>query len=180
LTTRSPLSYAMSALGATGQPLWLSFREWRDIYIDALRTSTRTQLPVFVVRNEEVRRDPATVLDRLAPLLGWPGRITAVKPAEPTHSIGGNVFVQAGFGEAGHRALTRVGLHRDGDRFDAEAFQRAGKAESVGSLHHPPDRDTARGWAQAAIDCPGLLDIAQLMGYEMQLEFEQIVAKAGT
>ncbi len=180
LTTRSPLSYAMSALGATGQPLWLALREWRDIYIDALRTATRTQLPIFVVRNEEVRRDPTTVLDRLAPLLGWPGRVTAVKDAEPTHSIGGNVFVQAGFGEASHRALSRAGLHRDGDRFDPEAFERAERATSVGSLHHPPDVDTARGWAQAAIDCPGLLDIAQLLGYEMQLELERVVAKAGT
>ncbi len=179
LTARSPLSYAMSALGATGQPLWLALREWRDIYIDALRTATRTQLPVFVVRNEEVRRDPGTVLDRLAPLLGWPGRITAVKPAEPTHSVGGNAFVQVGFGAEGHLALTRSGLHRDGDRYDPEAFERAERATSVGSLHHPPDADTARGWAQAAIDCPGLLDIAQLLGYEMQLEFERIVARAG-
>ncbi len=80
LTTRSPLSYAMSALGATGQPLWLALREWRDIYIDAMRTATRTQLPIFVVRNEEVRADPATVLDRLAPVLGWPDRVRQVAP----------------------------------------------------------------------------------------------------
>jgi hypothetical protein len=180
LTTRSPLSYAMSAQGATGQPLWLSLREWRDIYIDALRTATRTQLPIFVVRNEEVRRDPATVLDRLAPVLGWPERVTTVKNAEPTHSIGGNAFVQVGFGAEGHRALTRAGLHRDGNAFDPQAFERAERVTSVGSLHRPPDVGTARGWAQAAIDCPGLLDIAQLLGYEMQPELEKVVAEAGT
>jgi hypothetical protein len=179
LTTRSPLSYAMSAMGATGQPLWLSLREWRDIYIDALRTTTRTQLPIYVVRNEEVRRDPRTVLDRLAPLLGWQGRITEAKEAEPTHSIGGNAFVQVGFGPEGHQALVGAGLHRDGERYDPVAFEQAQRASSAGSLQRPKDVNTARGWAQAAIDCPGLLDIAQLLGYEMQLELERVVAQAG-
>ncbi len=178
LTVRSPLSYAMSAIGATGQPLWLALREWRDIYVDAIRTATRTQLPVFVVRNEEIRKDPATVLDRLAPLLGWPERVREVAPASPTHSIGGNAFVQAGFGPAGHAALSKSGLHRDDESWDPQAFKAAERVSSVGSLQHPADVVTARAWAQAAIDCPGLVETAQTLGYEMQLEFEQVVAAA--
>ncbi len=66
ITARSLLSYAMSVMGATGQPFYIGLREWRDIYVDGLRTITRVQLPFLVVRNEEVRRDPTTVLDRLA------------------------------------------------------------------------------------------------------------------
>ena len=178
VTARSPLSYAMSALGATGQPLWLALREWRDIYVDALRTATRTQLPVFVVRNEEIRKDPGTVLDRIAPLLGWPHRVRDVIPAEPTHSIGGNAFVQAGFGAAGHAALALNGLHRDDSVWSPVAFEAAEKAASVGSLQRPANADVARGWAQAAIDCPGLVEIAQTLGYEMQLEFEHLISSA--
>ncbi len=176
LTVRSPLSYAMSAIGATGQPLWLALREWRDIYVDAIRTATRTQLPLFVVRNEEIRKDPGTVLDRLAPLLGWPERVREVAPAARTHSIGGNAFVQAGFGAAGHAALSKSGLHRDEESWDPQAFEDAERVASVGSLQHPADVVTARAWAQAAIDCPGLVETAQTLGYEMQLEFEHVVA----
>jgi hypothetical protein len=178
LTARSPLSYAMSAIGATGQPLWLALREWRDTYIDAIRTVTRTQLPLFVVRNEEIRKDPGTVLDRLAPMLGWSGRVREVIPAVATHSIGGNAFVQAGFGAAGHAALANSGLHRDDESWSPEAFEAAERVASVGSLQQPGDVETARAWAQAAIDCPGLVETAQTLGYEMQVEFENVVAAA--
>ncbi len=175
ITARSPLSYAMSAMGATGQPLYVGLREWRDIYIDAMRTATRTQLPLYVVRNEEVRKDPGTVLDRLAPLFGWPHRVTEVAPAEKTHSIGGNAFVQAGFGADAHAALAKTGLHRDDAVWDPNAFESVAREASVGSLQRPRDLETARSWAQAVVDCPGLLPIAETLGYEMYRELEQLV-----
>ena len=179
ITARSPLSYAMSAMGATGQPLYVGLREWRDIYIDAVRTATRTQLPLFVVRNEEVRTDPGTVLDRLAPLLGWPHRVTSVEKAEKTHSIGGNAFVQAGFGAAAHAALAKTGLHRNAEAaWDPVAFEAVERAASVGSLHRPQDVTTARHWAQAVVDCPGLLGIAETLGYQMYSELESLVDAA--
>jgi hypothetical protein len=177
LTTRSPLSYAMSAIGATGQPLWLALREWRDIYIDAMRTATRSQLPIFVVRNEEVRADPGTVLDRLAPLLGWPHRVRDVLPAEPTHSVGGNAFVQGGYGAGGQALLERTGLVQ-GAAWNAVTRETVANASSVGALQRPSDEATAREWVQAVIDCPGLVETAQTLGYEMQLEFEQFIAAA--
>jgi hypothetical protein len=178
ITARSPLSYAMSAIGATGQPIFLALREWRDIYVDAVRTATRTQLPLYVVRNEEVRRDPGTVLDRLAPLLGRSERVTAVKPAEKTHSIGGNAFVQIGFGARAHSTLADTGLHRDEEEWNPAAFREAERAASVGSLQRPRDRATARMWAQAVVDCPGLMEIAQTLGYEMYRELEAVVEAA--
>ena len=179
LTARSPLSYAMSALGATGQPLWLALREWRDIYIDAMRTATRTQLPIFVVRNEEVRADPATVLDRLAPVLGWPDRVRQVAPAGPTHSVGGNAFVQSEFKPDAHSVLRESGLAL-GEPLDSATLDLVTKAASVGSLQRPRDAETARLWVQAVIDCPGLMEIAQTLGYEMGRELEQFVASSGS
>ncbi len=172
LTARSPLSYAMSAIGATGQPLYLALREWRDINIDALRTATRTQLPVFIARNEEIRADPGTVLDRLAPLLGSPHRVQDLKPAEPTHSVGGNAFVQSG--PNAHEVLQAHGLAK-GESMDEATLARVTQAASVGSLQRPADAATARTWAQAVIDCPGLVQIAEMLGYQVYLELERFV-----
>ena len=58
---------------------------------------------------------------------------------------------------------------------DAVAFKAAQKASSVGSLQRPLDVQAARSRAQAAIDCPGLVEIAQTLGYEMQVQFEKVV-----
>jgi hypothetical protein len=130
------------------------------------------------VRNEEIRKDPGTVLDRLAPLVGWPHRVTEVAAAEKTHSIGGNAFVQAGFGAEAHTALASTGLHRDDADWDPVAFESVEREASVGSLQRPRDAATARLWAQAVIDCPGLLGVAETLGYQMYSELESLVEGA--
>ncbi len=175
ITVRSPFSYAKSVIGATGRPMRMALSGWRDTYVDAIRIATRAQIPLFVVRNEEVRSAPEVVLDRLAPVLGWPHRIGHLVPAAPTHSIGGNAFVQAGFGSEGRAALARLGLLRGENDWDPKDAAIAQQTQSASFLHGPGSGDAAREWARAATECAGLMSVAQTLGYDMSREMERLV-----
>ncbi len=99
-----------------------------------------------------------------------------MSPAAPTHSIGGNAFVQGGY--CGGRALLeRAGLAAGG-QWDASVVQTVTREASVGALQRATHPGTARQWVQAVIDCPGLVETAQTLGYEMQTEFERFIAAA--
>src|SRR4051794_21899190 len=177
VAARSPFGYAMSARGASGEPAHVVAGGWRDVYIDALRTLALFGVPFVVVRNEDIRRNPAAVLAQVARLTGQPEPTGPVRPARPTHSIGGNVYVQHGYREASMALLDRIGLAR----YDAAVWQGARGAgmaaeNSTGAAMRPNDRTEALGFASELMQCPQLVETAQLLGYSMSLEIEQFVA----
>ena len=177
VAARSPFGYAMSARGASGEPAHVVAAWWRDVYIDALRTLALFGVPFVVVRNEDVRRDPARVLSQVARLTGQPEPSGPVRPARPTHSIGGNVYVQHGYREASMALLDRIGLAR----YDPAAWRGAKGADmaaeaSTTAALRPAGRAEALGFASELMQCPQLVETAQLLGYSMSLEIEQFVA----
>jgi hypothetical protein len=182
LCARSPFGYAMSARGASGEPAWVVAAWWRDVYVDALRTLNLFGVPYVVVRNEDVRRDPGSALDRVARLTGQP-EPEELRPAVPTHSIGGNVFVQHGYHASSVEVLDRLGLvSPDAGTRLAATWQTDGAAMSTGStttaVARPRSRDEALGFASAVTQCPGLVEVMQTLGYSLSAEIETFLGAA--
>jgi hypothetical protein len=177
VAARSPFSYALSARGASGEPTWVVAAWWRDVYIDALRTLNLFGVPYVVVRNEDVRTDPARAISRVARLTGQPEPTGPVRPARPTHSIGGNVYVQHGYRESSTALLEKIGL---GSADAAATWQgprgraMAEQATTTAALL-PSSRSEALSFASDLMQCPSLVETAQLLGYSMSAEVERFV-----
>lgn len=177
VTARSPFGFALSARGASGDPVHVVAGWWRDVYVDALRTLNLFGVPYIVVRNEDVRRDPARTLAQMARLTGQPEPTGPVLPARSTHSIGGNVYVQHGYREASMALLDRIGLarHDPAEWRGARGAAMAAEATTT-AANRPASRDEALGFASELMQCPQLVETAQLLGYSMTHEIEQFVA----
>ncbi len=180
VAARSPFGYALSARGASGEPVHVVASWWRDVYIDTLRTLALFGVPFVVVRNEDVRRDPARALAQVARLAGQPEPTGPLRPARPTHSIGGNVYVQHGYREASMALLDRIGVGRyDPDVWSgARGAGMAAEASTTAAMR-PTDRAEALGFTSELMQCPQLVETAQLLGYSMSLEIEQFLASCG-
>lgn len=179
LAVRSPLRYSLSAAGATGEAVWVAAQWWRDTYTDALRTVSRRGLPMVVVRNEDVRANPQRVVASVAGLVGHPVP-TEVVPAESTHSIAGNLWVQKGYSHQTAELHYKLGLRKDGDGPPQERWDNVAKGASISERIRPQTRDDAVTHAQAVLDCPGLPELAQNLGYEIAREVYNFVESTPT
>jgi hypothetical protein len=149
-----------------------------DLYVDALRTVARASIPAVVIRNEDVRADPAGVLAAIGSLVGQTPP-PSVRPAEPTHSLGGNLWVQLGYEARTEQAFDTFGIpHRSGGHSEAQWDQIAARS-SISAAHRPDSPTAALGLIQAVADAPGLYDTAQLLGYEMAREMSAFEASLG-
>lgn len=179
VVTRSPVAYALSACGATAEPASEVAKWWRDVYLDALRTVNRLSLPMVVVRNEDVRSRPEHVLETFASLLHQPAppRLT---PAVTSHTLGGNLWVHKGYSPTTFELYDTLGLSpRLENQWDAEAWRAAAEHRSVFELHRPKTEDEAVDLVHTVFDCPGLADIANLLGYEPGGEAVTLLASYG-
>jgi hypothetical protein len=178
ILVRSPLRYAVSAMTATGAPTWQVAQWWRDVYADALRTVARLMVPTVIIRNEDLRRDPLSTVAAVASLVHRdpPEVLIAYKP---THSIGGNLWVQNGYSPATQDLEKKLGL-RDGDRddFGDEVWAAVLGQSSTTEAHRPRTRDDSLAFAQTVFDCPGLVNVAQSLGYEVVSDIELFVREA--
>lgn len=179
VTVRSPLRYALSASGATGQPAWVAAQWWRDTYTDTLRTVSRRGLPMVVVRNEDVRTAPERVVASIARLVGSPAP-TALRPAESTHSVAGNLWVQKGYSQETAKLHYKLGLRKDGDGPTNETWDSVAKGASISERTRPRTRTDAVAHAQAVLDCPGLPELAQNLGYEIARDVDDFVVTTPT
>lgn len=178
VTARSPLRYVISASGSTGAPIWETAQWWRDIYVDTLRTISRRQLPMLVVHNEAVRRQPLETVAAIASLLGREAP-AELHTAVPTHSIAGNLWVQQGYSARTDDLQRKLGLRGDdvasptGEQWDA-VTRRASMAE----VGRPKSRRSALEMAQMVIECPGLTDVAHALGYHLAMDIDELVSQA--
>lgn len=170
ITARSPVTWALSASAATGASLVEVVQWWRDIYVDAVRTVNRLSLPAVVVRNEDLRARPSDVLGTLAGVLGVPVPASVASPVK-AHSLAGNLFVHKGYSAATYELRRSLGLPpaRDNE-WDAEAWASAAVRESAFELLRPRTPREAVNLVQTVFDCPGLTDIAGLLGYQVARE----------
>lgn len=186
IVARSPMSYAVSASVATGAPTWEVVQWWRDTYIDGIRTVNRLQLPMLVLRNEELRQRPDAALDTIAGLVGQT-RLQAPPTTRPSHSLGGNVWVQRGYSETTSRVCESFGwrlhnlfghrqIHSQWGRAD---WTRAAQNGSSFTLLGPKTEAEALLVVQAVMDCPGLADVANSLGYQMGSEVAEFVGRVG-
>lgn len=180
VVARSPFRYAVSATAATRSPTWMVAQWWRDVYADALRTVARQTVPAVVVRNEDLRRDALPAVRAIASLVGQdpPQHLEA---ATPTHSLGGNIWVQHGYSEQTywlqHKMALREGLEDDGPLDDAAWARIAGQASTT-VVNRPRTRGESVDFVQQVLDCPGLGDVAQYLGYELGREADAFISEA--
>jgi hypothetical protein len=179
LGIRSPLRYSLSAAGATGQPVWVAAQWWRDTYTDALRTISRRGLPMVIVRNEDVRSAPERVIASIARLVGR-AEPAQLRPAISTHSIAGNLWVQKGYSHETAKLQYKLGLRKDGDGPVEETWDNVAKGASISERTRPRTRTDAVAHAQAVLDCPGLPELAQNLGYELAREVDEFVSTTPT
>src|SRR4051794_12234845 len=176
VAARSPFGYVLSARGATGEPGWVVASWWRDVYIDALRTLNLLGVPYVVVRNEDVRADPGRPVASVAALVGQEAPPGPLRPAAPTHSIGGNVFVQHGYREESARLLAKIGLAElDSQAWKGERAAAVAREATTTAALKPTTRAEALGLASELMQCPQLVETAQLLGYSMSLEVDRFL-----
>jgi hypothetical protein len=179
VAARSPFGYVLSARGATGEPPWVVAAWWRDVYVDALRTLNLLGIPYVVIRNEDVRADPATAVGRIAGLVGSPPADGPVRPARPTHSLGGNVFVQNGYRHESTQLLERLGLTDVGSSsWEGPHADAVIEEATITASLRPANREEALGIASQVMQVPFLTEIAQLLGYSMSVEIDRFVARS--
>lgn len=177
LTVRSPLRYVLSAAGATGLPAWRMAQSWRDIYWDALRTISAAGAPMLVVQNEHVRTRPLQILASIAAFIGRkpPRRL---RPSAPTHSIAGNLWVQRGYSPQTGALQRKLGLRSDENSPSSEQWAAVAARATMTELGRPKTHQAALELAQTILDCPGLSDIAHMLGYHMAVNIDKLIAQA--
>jgi hypothetical protein len=175
VAVRSPLRYVLSAAGGTGAPLWVAAQWWRDTYIDTLRTTSRLGLPMLVVRNEDVRTDPQRVVAGVAQLVGREAPQT-LRPAESTHSIAGNLWVQKGYSADTDALHYKLGLRDQPEGTPpTETWDNVAAGASITARTRPQNRTDTVTLAQIVLDCPGLTDLAHSFGYEVAREMDTLI-----
>ena len=177
IVVRSPLSFAVSATAATGAPTWEVVQWWRDIYLDTLRSANRLRLPTLVLRNEDVRRHPEAAVRAVAHVVGQPFSGTKTESAPP-HSLGGNLWVHLGYSDQTWRLYESLGLpHQDQKRWSSADWTMAAQQGSVFEMARPKTESEALKVVQAVLDCPGLADLANSLGYELASEISTFVGR---
>lgn len=171
---RSPFGYVPSAVGATGAPGWMAAQWWRDLYVDALRTVARLSLPTLVIRNEDLRSDPVRSLEQIADLISHPFS-SVPKGVTPTHSLGGNLWVQFGYRKETGRHFEELSLPYQDQIESDELWEQVERAGSMSAALRPDARHDRAHLAQAVADTPGLHEVAQLLGYRMADELATFI-----
>lgn len=180
VTARSPFGYVLSARGATQEPAWVVAGWWRDVYIDTLRTLNLFGIPAVTIRNEDVRTDPASAVARVARLTGQEEPSGPLRPAVPTHSIGGNLFVQHGYRPDSRDVLSRLGID-DGSAAQApdssweEHGTRMATDQTTTASQRPRTRAEALAFVSDVTQTPGLVAIAQTLGYSIGHETDRFL-----
>lgn len=178
LCVRSPLNYVLSAAGGAGVPVWDAAHWWRDTYTDALRTLARRAIPVVIIRNEEVRARPHEMLAKIAHLVGREAPAD-LAPAASTHSIAGNLWVQKGYSIDTAKLHYKLGLRKDSDGGPTkEGWNEVAQKATTTERTRPRNRIDALTHAQYVLDCPGLPELAQNLGYQLAVEVDRFVAEA--
>lgn len=176
IVVRSPLSFTVSAAAATGAPAWEVAQRWRDVYVDAFRTANRLRLPILVARNEDVRQRPGEIVSAIARLVGQ--EVVPDRPRVPVHSLGGNLWVHRGYSEATWRLYATLGLPQSvQNNWRVADWHEASQRQSAFDIFRPKTERDALVLVQALLDCPGLTDVANLLGYEMSTEINSFVGQ---
>jgi hypothetical protein len=170
LTVRSPFAFCDSHRARTGAPFWAGANLWRDVYYDALRMLNRAGLPHLVVRYEDFALEPEPVLRQACSLLGvdYEPQMPFFQ-AQPAHDIGGNFSARAGAsGPGGGVSL---------ERYRAKALGKLAHLwEQAGSYWGKPfggwvddkwQRNATADDLEFVLQTPGLVDVANLLGYEL-------------
>src|SRR5688572_23914216 len=166
LTVRSPFAFVDSFRHRTGCAVWEAANVWRDTYYDGLRMLTRFTLPFMVVRYEALALDPAAALRPACALLGVQYQSDMLGfQQQPSHDVGGN---------ASSKAVSR-------DHFSAEEFRErlpehwvrsAGQSQGYwgkpfgGWVDDKWHHKTTAAEIEGILQTPGLVDVANLLGYE--------------
>ncbi|HET6964705.1 MAG TPA: hypothetical protein VFH58_08015 [Acidimicrobiales bacterium] len=178
LLVRSPFEYVVSATSATGQPTWVTAQWWRDVYVDGLRTVARASIPFAIIRNEDIRSHPGRALRSIGALVNQPVP-DQLRPAEPTHSLGGNLWVQLGYSRDTLSYFSALGVpHDERAHTDAEWAEVAAQ-KSTTAANRPSDVESALAMMQSVVDTPGLHDLAELLGYQLVREMHTFAEGAG-
>jgi hypothetical protein len=170
LTVRSPFAFCDSYRFRTGVPIWEAANLWRDVYYDAQRMLNRARLPHMVVRYEDFALDPEPVLRQACRLLG-----VHYEPqmrffhGQPGHDIGGNFSARAvSSGPAGEFSRDEYR-----DRVLGKLAPLWEQAESYwgkpfgGWVDDKWQGKTTADDIEFALQTPGLVDVANLLGYEL-------------
>lgn len=173
LTVRSPFAFSDSYRFRTGCEVWQAANVWRDTYYDALRLTTREQLPLMVVRYEQFALDPEPVLERASTLLGIE-HLPEMRQFQnrPRHDVGGNYSALA-VSQEKERDFSTAGFR---DRLPEQWVRSAGQSDAYwgkpfgGWVDDKWHRNATEADVEQVLQTPGLTDLANLLGYELSRE----------
>lgn len=156
ILARNPVDYIQSCKDRGIGPIWAEANAWRDTYYDALRTVSQLNIPFIVIQFEQLLAEPQSTLEQICRLLGVSFEDTMLsRTSPPLHAIGGNPSAYKT--SANRSVLTRLHKRLGQRLFDINP-------QSLKNVSKKPKKIDAEV-AGATFMTPGLVDIANLIGY---------------
>lgn len=166
LTTRSPFGFVDSHQARIASPTWEAANIWRDVSDQALRLSTKLNLPLMVVRYEDFAREPEPLLHSASCLLGIP-----YQPEMrffqhiPSHDVGGNFNARTAQNLDSLEALRRIP-----EQWRPAAMEEYWGRPFGGWVDLKWQRRLDASDVETITQTPGLSGLAALLGYDLGRE----------
>lgn len=155
ILARNPVDYIQSCKDRGINQIWAEANAWRDTYYDALRTTSQLNVPSIVIQFEQFMAKPQHTLMQICKLLGVVYEpMMIAKTKQPLHAIGGNPGAYKT--SANQNMLSRLHKKLGQGLFDINptSLKRNKRSTKI-------DAEVTG----AAFMTPGLVDMANLMGY---------------
>jgi hypothetical protein len=173
LTARSPFAFCDSYRFRTGCGIWEAANVWRDVYYDSQRMLNRARLPHMIVRYEDFALNPEPVLRSACGLLGvdYEPQMRFFQ-GQPGHDIGGNYSARAVARDAAGEFSTEEfrGRLPGGLAPFMEAAESYWGKPFGGWVDDKWQRNMTEDDIEFVLQTPGLVDVANLLGYELGSE----------
>lgn len=158
ILVKNPASFLYSCNDrGTGQ-LWEEANAWRDLYVDAIRTTNQLGVAALLVRVEDFESNKELVLKRVCSFLNVPFTNNMFSPDNDMHSIGGN-------GRAALTSLDKKSQKKILSEIELRDFginPKKVKKNKIIQVKKSIDINLL----ETVFMTPGLLDIASQLGYK--------------
>lgn len=170
LLVRNPLAFSVSNRGAVpDEPLWKSAEGWQNLYSHALRVLSSRNIPMMILRNEDVVSNLGESINLIHKFAGlrtdesWRNHT-----CKASHSIGGNMGAYMRYSEFSLKGFARL----DPREFELQKWKNdvygkdASNEASRASIDRWKEELTMTEISQI-INLPRMIDQATLLGYDL-------------